>query len=206
MYCGHARLCVCLSAAVRPHYWTYPDVTWGRGRGCPLVVHYWMDLQSGHGLHFSFMSLIYCCTTAGIAWLPQQHKCWNKLVFLIMRFVIFIIYQGLENLETFSSRPTLRLFLQDKTKTKTKSFISRPRPRPFSYPQGASRPRPRSWDCIPDTTLWNISVKKIPILKIWVYEASCHAKLSHSKQLLKFLTVILALLSSLTKRYTDWPY
>jgi len=34
-------LCVCLSAAVRPHCCTYPDVTWGRGRGCPLVVHCW---------------------------------------------------------------------------------------------------------------------------------------------------------------------
>ena len=43
-------LCVCLSAAVRPHYCTDPDVTWGHGRGCLLVVHYWADLQSGHGL------------------------------------------------------------------------------------------------------------------------------------------------------------
>ena len=58
MYCGHARLCVCVSvclsvclyAAIRPHYCTDPDVTWGRGRGCPLVVHCWADLQSGHGL------------------------------------------------------------------------------------------------------------------------------------------------------------
>jgi len=58
MYSGHARLCVCLcvclsvclSAAVRPHYCTDPDVTWGCGRGCPLVVHYWADLQSVHGL------------------------------------------------------------------------------------------------------------------------------------------------------------
>ena len=50
MCCGHASLCVCLSAAVRPHYCTDPDVTWGHGRGCPLVVHYWADLQSGHGL------------------------------------------------------------------------------------------------------------------------------------------------------------
>jgi len=50
IYCGHSR--VCLSAAIRPHYCTDPDVTWGRGRGrgCPLVVHYWADLQSGHGL------------------------------------------------------------------------------------------------------------------------------------------------------------
>jgi len=43
-------LSVCLSAAVRPHYCTDPDATWGRGRECPLVVHYWADLQSGHGL------------------------------------------------------------------------------------------------------------------------------------------------------------
>ena len=40
----------CLSAAVRPHYCTDPDVTWRRGRNCPLVVHYWADLQSVHGL------------------------------------------------------------------------------------------------------------------------------------------------------------
>jgi len=54
MYCGHARLCVCvcvcLSAAIRRHYCTDPDVTWGHGRGCPLFVHCWADLQSGHGL------------------------------------------------------------------------------------------------------------------------------------------------------------
>jgi len=58
MYCGHTRLCicvcmclsVCVSAAVRPHYCTDPYVTWGHGRGCPLVVHYWADLQSVHRL------------------------------------------------------------------------------------------------------------------------------------------------------------
>ena len=53
MYCGHARLCVCLSVRGRTPtllYCTNRDVTWGRGRGCPLVVHYWEDLQSGHGL------------------------------------------------------------------------------------------------------------------------------------------------------------
>jgi len=41
---------VYLSAAVRPHYCTDPDVTWRRDRHCPLVVHYWADLQSVHGL------------------------------------------------------------------------------------------------------------------------------------------------------------
>ena len=50
MYYGHARLCVCLSAALRPHYCTDPDITRGHGRGCPIVVHYWADLQSGHEL------------------------------------------------------------------------------------------------------------------------------------------------------------
>ena len=37
-------LSVCLSAAACPHYCTDPDVTWGSGRGCRLVVHYWADL------------------------------------------------------------------------------------------------------------------------------------------------------------------
>ena len=48
--CVCVCLCVCLSAAVRPHYCTDPDVNWRRGRGCPLVVHYWTDLQSVHRL------------------------------------------------------------------------------------------------------------------------------------------------------------
>jgi len=57
MYCGHARLCVCLCVclfvSVRGlHYCTDPDVAWRSGRGCPLVVHYWADLQSVHGLRF----------------------------------------------------------------------------------------------------------------------------------------------------------
>ena len=42
-------LSMCLSAAACPHYCTNPVVTWGNGRGCPLVVHYWADLQSVHG-------------------------------------------------------------------------------------------------------------------------------------------------------------
>jgi len=53
VYIGHGRLrvCVyvCLSLAAFPHYCTDPGVTWGNGRGYPLVVHYWADLQSVHG-------------------------------------------------------------------------------------------------------------------------------------------------------------
>jgi len=42
---------VCLSLAAFPHYCTDPDVTCGNGRGCPLVVHYWAELQLVHGFH-----------------------------------------------------------------------------------------------------------------------------------------------------------
>jgi len=41
---------VCLSLAAFPHYCTHPDITWGNGRGCSLVVQYWADMQSVHGL------------------------------------------------------------------------------------------------------------------------------------------------------------
>jgi len=55
MCIGHGRLCVCVSVclsecfAVFPHYCTDPDVSWGNGKGCPVVVHCWADLQSVHG-------------------------------------------------------------------------------------------------------------------------------------------------------------
>jgi len=60
MYIGHGRLWVCVSVclsvcpslAAFPHYCTDPDVTWGNGRGCPLVVHYWADLQSVHAFRY----------------------------------------------------------------------------------------------------------------------------------------------------------
>ena len=55
MYCGHARLCVCLCVCLpvrgRMHTLLHrPGCNLGSGRGCPLVVHYWADLQSVHGL------------------------------------------------------------------------------------------------------------------------------------------------------------
>ena len=58
MYSGHAHLCVCvcvcvsvwLSVSACPDYCTYSDITWMNGRGCPVVVHCWADLQSVHGL------------------------------------------------------------------------------------------------------------------------------------------------------------
>jgi len=44
-------VCVCLYAATCLHYCTDPDVTWGSGRGCPLVVHYRAHLHLVHGLN-----------------------------------------------------------------------------------------------------------------------------------------------------------
>ena len=49
MYSGHSLLC--LSFTAYPHYCMDPDVTWGNGRGCPLVLHCWADLQLVHGFH-----------------------------------------------------------------------------------------------------------------------------------------------------------
>jgi len=49
MHCGHPRLCVCMSVHGR-----MPTLLHGRGcnlesgRECPLVVHYWANLQSIH--------------------------------------------------------------------------------------------------------------------------------------------------------------
>jgi len=51
MYCGHPRLCVCVSVLGRmPTLLLGPACNLGSGRGCPLVVHYWADLQSVHRL------------------------------------------------------------------------------------------------------------------------------------------------------------
>ena len=47
--CVFVCVSVCLSLAAFPHYCTDPDVTWGSGSGCPLVVHYWAGLQSVNG-------------------------------------------------------------------------------------------------------------------------------------------------------------
>ena len=43
MYWPRPFVCLCIPRRMNP------DVTWGNGRGCPVVVHYWVDLQSVHG-------------------------------------------------------------------------------------------------------------------------------------------------------------
>jgi len=53
MYSGHGHLC--LSVCPLPHSHTTAQtrmyVTWGNGSGCPLVMHYWVNLQSVHWFH-----------------------------------------------------------------------------------------------------------------------------------------------------------
>ena len=44
------RLCVCLSLVAFIHYCADLDVTLKNGRGYTLVVQYWVDLQSVHGI------------------------------------------------------------------------------------------------------------------------------------------------------------
>jgi len=46
--CVSVCVSVCRSLAAFPHYCADLEVTWGDGRGCPLVVQYWTDLQSVH--------------------------------------------------------------------------------------------------------------------------------------------------------------
>jgi len=75
-----------MSAAACLHYCTDPDVTWGNGRGCPLVVHYWADLQSVHGLrfygnitrtrHVSECSVLALCLVAIVAFKTLQR--WRR--------------------------------------------------------------------------------------------------------------------------------
>jgi len=49
MYIGHGRLCVCLSVPRSIRTILHgPECKFGNGRGCPLVVHFWADLQSVH--------------------------------------------------------------------------------------------------------------------------------------------------------------
>jgi len=57
MYIGHGRLCVCLvclsvclSVPRRIFILLHgPGCKLRNGKGCPVVVHYWADLQSVHG-------------------------------------------------------------------------------------------------------------------------------------------------------------
>jgi len=61
MYIGHTCLSVCVSMARRiPTLLHGPGCNSWNGRGCPLVVHYWVDLQLVHG--FRWRDNIVCAT------------------------------------------------------------------------------------------------------------------------------------------------
>jgi len=65
---------VCLSKAACPRYCTDPDVTWGSGRRCPLVVHYWADLQSVHRLR-CYVTLWKCVAEPSVNPSGSPHAC-----------------------------------------------------------------------------------------------------------------------------------
>jgi len=73
-------ICVCLSAAAFAHYCTDPDVTWGMVWGCPLVVHYWADLQSVHGFR---------CNDS----IAANAKCWPVIVLAVEYCIYFMLLQ-----------------------------------------------------------------------------------------------------------------
>jgi len=79
MYIGHDRLCVCLSVPRHiPTLLHGPGCKLGNGRGCPLVVHYWADLQLVHR---------FCCYDN----IAPNAKCQQVLV-LALCLVIWIVF------------------------------------------------------------------------------------------------------------------
>ena len=99
--CAYVCLCVCLSLAPFQHYCMDPDITWGNGRRCPVVVQYWADFESVHNfcwkvtmpgncnymlllkVTFSYFSVgvIYCWLNNDV---PKKNKkasiCWQHSV------------------------------------------------------------------------------------------------------------------------------
>ena len=101
--CVSVFLCVCLSvwlsAAACQHYCTDPDVTWGSGRGCLLVVHYWADLQSVDMLRCygnltrtrnvsEYMIVLVVCLVMAALWNRAGHYIFS-LWFLCSLFFLF---------------------------------------------------------------------------------------------------------------------
>jgi len=69
------------------------DVTWGNGSGCPLVVHYWADLQSVHGFR--------CYDN-----IVPNAKCQRVLVLAVclVKRVIMLLTVNLSNVFTLTMR------------------------------------------------------------------------------------------------------
>jgi len=72
-------IAICLSLVAFPHYCTDLDVSWGNGKGCHLVVHYWADLQSVHGFR--------CYDN-----IAPNVKCQRVLVFTLCLVIINIVF------------------------------------------------------------------------------------------------------------------
>ena len=95
----------------------------------------------------SSMKIVCYPSQGGKVFQPQFHQVSRyeattvgREMWITYNAVCITIHKGLENVETFSSRPRprSRLFLQDQDQDQDH----------FSWPRGASRPRPRSRDYI----------------------------------------------------------
>ena len=112
---------------------------------CLLSLTRWQSIPASVPSSMSWMNARYEATTVG------------RVMLITYNAICIIIHQGLENVETFSSRPRPRprLFLQDQDQDH------------FSCPRGASRPRPRSRDYIsgynPPQSIYT------PNLKCWLH-------------------------------------
>jgi len=96
--CVSVCVSLCLSLAAFPHCCTDPDVSWGNGRGCPLVVHCWADLQSVHEFH--------CCDNIAL-----NAKCQRVLV-LALYLVIALLLLRIKKCICFAALALLIRFLR----------------------------------------------------------------------------------------------
>ena len=75
---------------------------------------------------------------SSISWMNARYEATTvgREMWITYNAICIIIHQGLENIETFSSRPRPRLFLQDQDQDQdfySFYFFSRPKPRPRPF-------------------------------------------------------------------------
>jgi len=96
MYIGHGRLCVCLSVCLSvphciPTLLHGPRCKLGNDRGCPLVVHYWVDLQSVHWFRcYDNIALNEKCQRVLVLALCLVIMLTNILVSILILILIFV--------------------------------------------------------------------------------------------------------------------
>jgi len=89
-FIGHRHLCVCESVPRRmPTLLHGPRCNLGNGRGCPLVVHYWADLQSVHG--FRCYDNIHACKLIALFAANAYSAKYQGVLVLTLGLVTFVL-------------------------------------------------------------------------------------------------------------------